>query len=43
MRYVYILVFIYCFILFYFIFPKKKTYEYSIVLQLHFLLTDFHI
>ena len=49
MRDVYIYVYIYIsfyllFCLFFlFIFPKKKTYKYSIVLQLRFLLTDFHI
>ena len=47
--YIYICMYIYisfyllfCFF-FLFIFPKKKTYKYSIVLQLRFLLTDFHI
>lgn len=47
MRDVYIYIYISFYLLFclffLFIFPKKKTYKYSIVLQLRFLLTDFHI
>ena len=46
-RCIYICIYISFYLLFclffLFIFPKKKTYKYSIVLQLRFLLTDFHI